>query len=229
MDTLKAGLHTGQVRPQALRPLESRDVPQVAEIEREAFPTLWPPTPFQRELQNNLARYLVATHPGLWYPTHIGAKASEGQGRLGRWLRGVRRWLSHDPDLSRGPTELVSGFVGLWFIADEAHITGIAVRARYQGRGIGELLLLGAIELAVARRTREITLEVRVSNQVAQALYAKYNFAVQSVRKGYYSDNHEDAYVMTVDNLRSPEFAELLRERQEDFERRHGPVPRVLT
>lgn len=100
----------------------------------------------------------------------------------------------------------VVGYAGLWFIVDEAHLTSIAVREEQRRRGIGDLLLRASIELALERQATMITLEVRASNQAAQALYEKYGFKKVGLRKGYYSDNHEDAWLMTVEDITDPAF-----------------------
>jgi ribosomal-protein-alanine N-acetyltransferase len=101
--------------------------------------------------------------------------------------------------------EEVAGFAGLWVMVDEAHITSFAVDPRWRRRGIGERLLLGLLDLAVARRAREATLEVRLSNMPARRLYEKYGFRPVGIRPRYYSNNGEDALIMTTDALASPE------------------------
>ena len=102
----------------------------------------------------------------------------------------------------------VVGFAGLWVMVDEAHITTFAVDPRWRRRGIGERLLLALLELAVARRAREATLEVRLSNVPARRLYEKYGFRPVGIRPRYYSDNGEDALIMTTDALASPAMRE---------------------
>lgn len=92
----------------------------------------------------------------------------------------------------------VVGYCGMWVIVDEAHITNIAVLPNYRGHKLGEALLLKAIDTAKALGARSMTLEVRVSNIVAQNMYEKFGFKIGGVRKHYYSDNGEDAYVMWV-------------------------------
>ncbi|GIO40073.1 ribosomal-protein-alanine acetyltransferase [Paenibacillus antibioticophila] len=87
-------------------------------------------------------------------------------------------------------------YAGMWTIVDEAHITNIAVRTAYRGQGLGETLLLQLIQLAMEYRIERMTLEVRESNLVAQALYRKLGFEPAGIRKGYYSDNQEDAVIM---------------------------------
>jgi len=90
----------------------------------------------------------------------------------------------------------IAGFVGIWFVVDEAHITNIAVHPNFRGKKIGDKLLVHAIEKAKEKRTRRIVLEVRVSNWRAQNLYLKYNFRYAGLRKKYYHDNWEDAFLM---------------------------------
>jgi ribosomal-protein-alanine N-acetyltransferase len=86
-------------------------------------------------------------------------------------------------------------------MADEAHIVTIATRGTHRGHGIGEALLISAIETAQARSQPLVTLEVRVSNDAAIALYEKYGFQEVGRRPRYYSDNHEDAYVLTIESV----------------------------
>lgn len=94
--------------------------------------------------------------------------------------------------------EQIIGYAGYWLVADEAHISIIAVAPAWRGRGLGELLLLQLLSHAVAAGAGLATLEVRESNAVAQALYRKYDFAIVGRRHGYYKDTGEDALLMTV-------------------------------
>ena len=100
--------------------------------------------------------------------------------------------------------EAVVGFAGLWVMVDEAHVTTFAVDPRWRRRGIGERLLLGLFDIAMARRAREATLEVRLSNVPARRLYEKFGFRPVGIRPRYYSDNGEDALIMTTDPLDTP-------------------------
>ena len=97
----------------------------------------------------------------------------------------------------------VVGFAGLWVMVDEAHVTTFAVDPRWRRRGVGERLLLALLDLAVARQAREATLEVRLSNLPARKLYEKHGFRPVGIRPRYYSDNGEDALIMTTDALAS--------------------------
>jgi ribosomal-protein-alanine N-acetyltransferase len=91
---------------------------------------------------------------------------------------------------------------GLWVILEDAHITTVAVAPEHQRKHFGEQMLVHLIEEAIARGARWITLEVRESNIAAQNLYKKYGFTVVSTRRGYYSDNDENALVMWAGNLK---------------------------
>ncbi|SDX60204.1 ribosomal protein S18-alanine N-acetyltransferase [Paenibacillus sp. CF384] len=90
----------------------------------------------------------------------------------------------------------VLGYGGMWTIMDEAHVTNVAVREPYRGRGLGEMLMVELQRAAVMFGSKRMTLEVRVSNEVAQRLYRKLGFEPSGVRPGYYSDNKEDALIM---------------------------------
>ncbi|WP_394176398.1 ribosomal protein S18-alanine N-acetyltransferase [Guptibacillus hwajinpoensis] len=94
--------------------------------------------------------------------------------------------------------EEIAGYCGVWVIIDEAHITNIALHPDYRGMKLGEALLKRAIDFAESRGALKMTLEVRVSNTIAQNLYRKYGFEEGSIRKNYYTDNQEDALVMWV-------------------------------
>jgi ribosomal-protein-alanine N-acetyltransferase len=94
----------------------------------------------------------------------------------------------------------IVGYVGFWFIVDEAHISTLAVHPDYRGHGIGELLLQTAVNHAEELNARIITLEVRISNHVAINLYRKFDFKVVGSRPRYYRDNNEDALLMTREN-----------------------------
>jgi ribosomal-protein-alanine N-acetyltransferase len=97
----------------------------------------------------------------------------------------------------------VLGYAGFWLIVDEAHICTLGVHPDWRGRGLGELLLAHLIERAAEREAAVATLEVRASNLVAQNMYRKYGFVPTGLRKRYYSDNNEDALIMTTDVISS--------------------------
>jgi ribosomal-protein-alanine N-acetyltransferase len=100
----------------------------------------------------------------------------------------------------------------MWFMYDEAHITTIGVDPAYRGQHLGELLLLAMIDDALRREATWVTLEVRVSNSVAQRLYRKYGFTIHGTRRRYYSDNGEDAYIMWSHSLKDEAYLSQLDE-----------------
>lgn len=92
----------------------------------------------------------------------------------------------------------VIGYCGAWIVVDEAHITNVALLPEYRGRKLGEALMQKLMEIASEMGAITMTLEVRVSNFTAQALYRKLGFQNGAIRKNYYTDNQEDALVMWV-------------------------------
>jgi ribosomal-protein-alanine N-acetyltransferase len=90
----------------------------------------------------------------------------------------------------------VAGYMGLWEIINEGHITNIAISPEYRCRGFGEFLIGSVMRIMSGKGMKRMTLEVRVSNLAARQLYERLGFVALGVRKGYYSDNHEDALIM---------------------------------
>lgn len=97
--------------------------------------------------------------------------------------------------------EQMVGYVGLWIVEDDAQITNIAVLPDFRGKKLGEKLFRFAMQHALHEGAKRLSLEVRVSNKVAQNLYKKFGLVPGGIRKNYYTDNNEDALVMWV-NLR---------------------------
>jgi ribosomal-protein-alanine N-acetyltransferase len=95
----------------------------------------------------------------------------------------------------------IVAYGGMWLMVDEAHITTFAVHPAWRRQRIGERLLLAFLDLAVARHAREATLEVRLSNISARRLYEKYGFRPVGLRPRYYSDDGEDALIMTTEPI----------------------------
>ena len=186
-----------------LRQMCKEDIAQLTEIDREAFPTQWPPANFQNELRNHMAHFTVACN-GKQPASQPGVETPPQQNPGGLASR-LRRFfgISPSPADERLSTtnHYIVGFIGSWIMADEAHITSIAVREDYRRQGIGELLLISAIDLAMELKADILTLEVRVSNTGAQKLYSKYGFTQVGLRKGYYTDNREDAIIMSTDKI----------------------------
>lgn len=92
--------------------------------------------------------------------------------------------------------DIVAGYLGVWTILDEGHITNVAVSPEYRGKGYGVALVEHLKEDALSKNVKWLTLEVRVSNTPAIKLYEKLGFESQGVRKKYYQDNGEDALIM---------------------------------
>ena len=213
--------------PFALRPMQERDLAQVAEIERDAFPTLFPPTSFRRELKNRLARYLVASQSEP-PPELVAQQESRPANASRRIFHRAASFLRGRPTAWQPGQHYIVGFLGTWYMPDDAHIVSVGVRTAYRGYGIGELLLIGAIEQAQQRRMPAVTLEVRVSNHIAQNLYKKYGFEAMGVRKGYYSDNREDALIMTVNGIHSQSYREAFECLTASHRQRWGSTERTI-
>jgi ribosomal-protein-alanine N-acetyltransferase len=98
----------------------------------------------------------------------------------------------------------IVAYGGMWLMVDEAHITTFAVHPAWRRQRLGERLLLAFLDLAKDRHAREATLEVRLSNVAARRLYEKYGFRPVGLRPRYYSDNNEDALIMTTLPLADP-------------------------
>jgi ribosomal-protein-alanine N-acetyltransferase len=109
----------------------------------------------------------------------------------------------------------IVGYAGLWRMRDEAHVTTVGVARAHQGKGYGMALMLQLIELAYEHGSRWMTLEVRASNYGAMALYEKLGFKVIGRRRGYYTDDGEDAIVMWSDSLHAPAFQERYKSMRE--------------
>lgn len=92
----------------------------------------------------------------------------------------------------------IIGYAGFWEVCGEGDITNVAVDAGYRRQHIGSRLIEEMLKRAAELRLSLLTLEVRRSNTAAQSLYKKYGFEELGIRKGYYSDNHEDALIMTL-------------------------------
>jgi ribosomal-protein-alanine N-acetyltransferase len=177
------------------------DVPEVSRVEHECFTNPWPQSAYRRELRNNANNHYIVlreTRPR----RDEAARRADGRGPRAL-LPFVRR-----PEPPEEQSDPIVGFAGMWVLFDEAHVTTIGVLPNRRGKGLGELLLAALFDEALARGAEWLTLEVRVSNASAQALYEKYGFTRQGVRRRYYSDNGEDAYIMWSPSLRSEAFRE---------------------
>ncbi len=114
----------------------------------------------------------------------------------------------------------IVAYGGIWVILEDSHITTIAVHPDFRGRRLGEEMLLKLLDEAIAQGASWITLEVRESNEAAQKLYRKYGFTTVSTRRGYYSDNGENALVMWAGNLKGELYGARLRVLRAALDRR---------
>lgn len=175
-----------------LRPMTVADVEQVAELDRLSFSNPWPVRTYHYELRNRERSFLFVLQPDP--PPAQPQPVREPEG----WLRRILQPATKALKVTTAP---LIGYSGFWQVADEAHISTIAVHPDWRGNKLGELLLWNMIRHAIRQRACKVTLEVRVSNKLAQNLYYKYGFEIVGRRKGYYSDNGEDAYNMLLTPL----------------------------
>ena len=179
--------------PYVVEPMTLADLEQVMIIERAAFSAPWSTQAYRYEITKNEYSTMLVVR-------QAASRQSRSQSMLS--LLGLAK---------PGP---VLGYGGFWLLVDEIHISTIAVHANWQGRGLGELLLVSLLDEGIKLGAGNATLEVRVSNLPAQGLYHKHGFAVVSRQNRYYADNNEDAYIMSTPLFETPEFqANLLQHR----------------
>jgi [ribosomal protein S18]-alanine N-acetyltransferase len=116
----------------------------------------------------------------------------------------------------------IVGFAGQMFIDDESHVNNIAVDPAWQGRGLGRVLMLDLVRTGLAHGARHLTLEVRVGNDPAIALYRRFGMAPVGVRPNYYPESGDDALIMWARDIDSEAYgqrlAEIEREAPADLE-----------
>lgn len=184
--------------------MQLSDIEEVNRIERRSFSNPWPMSAYRRELRR-------PDHNSYFVLRAFPQEQETGQGEFrttrGRFLENILPTRRSEPHLEEPH---LAGYVGMWQMYDETHITTIAVDPIYRGKGFGELLLVTAFAEALARGSIWVSLEVRVSNESAQALYRKYGMTVYGRRSAYYTDNREDALVMWSRSLREADYQSLL-------------------
>lgn len=182
--------------PVRVEPMRVDDLGDVLNIERLSYPSPWSARAYEYELRyNEMAHYFVARMDHL-----VTNGSANGHGVFGI----IKRLFRAAPTYSTESE--IAGYIGYWMMAGEAHISTIAVHPDLRGRSLGELLLAYTIQDAAQRGAHVATLEVRVSNGSAQQLYLKYGFEKVGMRKAYYSDNNEDAFIMTTPALNSAQY-----------------------
>jgi ribosomal-protein-alanine N-acetyltransferase len=199
-----------------IRFMEYEDIPQVAQIDREAFPGEWmfrSQSAYKQDLDNPSIRYVVACKE-----KHV----PESEGQAMPKLPWFKRLFSYRRRLNT--SEDIVGFSGFWMLMREAHIIAIGVRNGYRRLGIGEGLLIATIELAQIVNANAVTLEVRASNEIAQELYRKYGFQVVGRRLKYYSSDGEDAIIMSTDSITSLPYQASFQQLKKDFAQEHREI-----
>lgn len=184
-----------------LRYMRMEDVPQVLEVDKLSFPLPWSARSYAFEINDNNSSHMITLE--------ASQELAQNKGLIGAIQR-LRR--SH-------PARLIAGYAGFWLIDGEAHVSTIAVHPDFRGRGLGEVILAGALKRAIDLNAEYSVLEVRVSNNPALELYRKYEYQVVGQRKNYYRDNNEDAYLMHLAPLDAP-YQERFNERLEKLHSR---------
>ena len=167
-----------------LRYMRLADIPQVTEIDKQAFNPPWSARSYAYEITDSTYSHMVVLEESTGNAPPVSP--------LRRLLRGFALARAEE-------SSLIVGYGGLWNIVDEAHVSTIATHPEYRGRGWGELLLLGMLRKSVLLNAAYIVLEVRVSNTTAQNLYRKHHFVEHGIKTRYYQNNGEDAYDMRLD------------------------------
>lgn len=193
-----------------IAPMRIDDIAEVSRVEHLCFTNPWPQSAYRRELRNpgNNA-YIV-----LW--EHDDSRPSDTSDES----RGALSILPFFRRSERAHDDRIVGFAGMWMLYDEAHVTTIGVTPDLRGKGLGELMLIRLFEIAGERTAEWVTLEVRVSNASAQALYHKYGFSQQGLRRRYYSDNGEDASIMWSPSIRTDEYRQRFAELRDKLHER---------
>jgi ribosomal-protein-alanine N-acetyltransferase len=192
------------------------DIPAVMAIEYASYSMTWPARAYDYELQyNELAHYFVLRTSLPQPPLEESRQFSHQSEVQERIINGQRPALSlTNGSAVSGRFSTIIGLAGFWLMADEAHISTIAIHPDWRGLGLGEWLLVSLIETAQTLKAQTATLEVRPSNQIALALYQKYHFEQVGRRPRYYSDNDEDALILTTPPLTSLDYQAMLAQRR---------------
>ena len=164
--------------------MRTGDIAAAAAIDRQSFSPAWSRESFRFEICESRVSHMVALERAAAHPPGDSGVLDKLRGRL----NGANANANSD----------LLGYGCLWKIADEAHISNIAVRPDCRGRGYGEILLAGMIGKALLLEAGYIVLEVRVSNHVAQNLYEKYGFQHSRRLRRYYAGDGEDAWDMRM-------------------------------
>lgn len=209
------------------------DALMLESIEREAFPGMTPVTRLERDLTRQNGLYLAAVRAWREDERELGPRYAiatqsekEDDSFTARMKRNVDRYFLDKVVRPKLPEDYIAGFIGLWFVLDEAHVVIIGLRENDRRKGIGEQLLISALEQAAENDSRVVTLEVRESNEPAIELYRKYGFQEVGLRRRYYSDNGENAVIMTTPPIQSDDFQSQFTKLIDQHAEKWGWVPR---
>ncbi|WP_347272437.1 ribosomal protein S18-alanine N-acetyltransferase [Leptolyngbya sp. FACHB-36] len=173
------------VRRLDLKPLTHDLLPAAVDLDQRCFGGLWTIDGYQREIDSPNSELLAL---------------------MGEW--GAEENAKSKP--ASLPTPNLLGLGCYWAILEEAHITILAIDPNYQRQGLGQVLLVTLLHSAHKRGLERATLEVRISNQSARSLYAKFGFQEVGYRRRYYPDTGEDALVLWRGDLQYPQFQRYL-------------------
>jgi ribosomal-protein-alanine acetyltransferase len=176
------------------------DIDTATAIEEAAFGCELPQRDYHYELERNLLAHYFVLHV---HPARLGLDQA----------------ATHP-----ARSDLIIGLGGFWLIGDSVHIMTIAVWPRWRGLGLGEWLLLTLLKEGRSLGADYATLEVRPSNRVAISLYQKYRFQEVGRRTAYYSDNGEDALILTTPSIVLTDYKVLLIQRQQQLTRHLGQI-----
>jgi [ribosomal protein S18]-alanine N-acetyltransferase len=164
-----------------LRYMQLPDITQVVAIDQASFDPAWSARSYAYEISESIYSHMAVLERSDEQP-----------------VKGWRRWLSGYRSPSEANQQIVA-YGGLWSITGEGHISTIASHPASRGNSYGEIVLAGMVRRALTLEAEYVVLEVRVSNTIAQKLYAKYEFKTVAVKPKYYRNNNEDAYDMRLD------------------------------
>ena len=210
-----------QVNDYWARYADAADAREMTRLLREVFPDFSNPISYVRDISRPDIAHILAVRK-LTDNERIAAE-NQNSGLLQAitsrlpipWLNSNGAYQSHDD-------ERIAGLVSIWIVLDQAHITAIATSPHERRRGIGGLLMVLAINEAIDRGAEVATLEVRKSNQRAQALYRRFGFTETGIRHKYYSDNKEDALIMSTPNMHLMSYRRLFQRQVDEHIKING-------
>lgn len=209
-----------------LNPLTADLLPAIVELDRLCLGGLWSMEGYRRELESPNSDLLVFQRQeveGREQEVRLFAEHSEAKNKsreVNEELTHLYSSCHHKAEASYISHPPLLGFGCLWAIADEAHITILAIHPEYRQQGLGQALLVALLKSAYQRELKWATLEVRASNQAALSLYQRFGFQEAGRRKRYYQDNGEDALILWRSGLQHPEFLHTLKNWQQQVDER---------